>query len=523
MAVSRVAFSPATAGRVAQSPFPDPSGWCVYRHAASRKRQSRILSLLLPPVVLTGDWRFPSKPTNTRFTPRTRRCAIPSPTLKLFKHQAKAVELARQHRRFLFAWECGAGKTIAFLAIHSEGGGRSLVIAPKSVAHTAWSEDTANFYPEFRVAVVAGLSAPKRKEAILNRDVDIVVINPENLAKHIADIKQAGFTRVGFDESSKLKNPDSKVSQAAVRISQFVPEFYCFSGTPAPNGDQEYFTQMRCIDPRIFGERWYGFINEYFFTNKIMVNGREVVKGYVPKNVKREQFLSNLRKRSWALRKSDCLDLPDKTDSFRIVDLSKDEMHAYKMAKQMLALELQGRVRQFDAGAKAMKLRQLANGWAYADDSVAVTGKSKMNALNELLEELGSEPVIIWADFKHDIKRIQNVLGEDRCARLHGETSKDAADIVRSFRRGDVQYIVCHAASAGHGITMTNACHAIYYSVPWSAELYEQSRARIDRSGQTRKMTFHHLIARDTIDHQVLKLVQGKVDASTALMEELKR
>lgn len=350
-----------------------------------------------------------------------------------------------------------------------------------------------------------------------------MVINPENLAKHIEDIKAGGFSRVCFDESSKLKNPDSKVSDAAVRISRFVPEFYCFSGTPAPNGDHEYFTQMRCIDPNAFGESYYRFINNYFYANKINVNGREVVKDYKPKPQKREEFLSILRRHSWALRKADCLDLPDKTDAFRYVELSQKELRAYKLAKQALVIETQGRVNQFDAQAKAMKLRQLAGGWAYLGDRIETVGHSKINALKELLEELGSEPVIIWADFKFDIKRIQNELGDDRCLRLHGETSKDASEIVKRFRSGDAQYLVCHAASAGHGITLTNACHAIYYSVPWSAELYEQSRARIDRSGQKRKMTFHHLIARDTIDHQVIKLVQGKVDASTALMEELKR
>ena len=375
--------------------------------------------------------------------------------------------------------------------------------------------------------MVAGLTAKKRKEAIANRDIDIVVINPENLAKHIADIKAAGFTRVGFDESSKLKNPQSKVSQATVRISQSVPEFYCFSGTPAPNGDQEYFTQMRCIDPSIFGEHWYRFVNEYFFTQKITVNGREVVKGYTPKNVKREQFLSNLRRRSWALRKADCLDVPDKTDSFRIVDLSTDEAHAYKLAKQLLAIEMQGNVRQFDAGAKAMKLRQLANGWVFVDSSKGTVeryGRSKMNAMLELLDELGSEQVLIFGDFRPDLKWIQRELGgPENCLRLHSETSNKVTEIVRSFRAGDVQYLVCHPASAGHGITMTNACHVIYFSLPWAPELYTQSRNRVDRPGQTRRMTYHHLISKDTIDHQVLKLVQGKVDASSALMEELKR
>lgn len=374
-----------------------------------------------------------------------------------------------------------------------------------------------------KVQVVAGLAPGKRSNAICCHRTDIVVINPENLRKHAKEIANAGFRRVCFDESSKLKNPESQVSQAAVQISKHVKEFYCFSGTPAPNGDHEYFVQMQCVNPHAFGSSWHRFINEYFFVQKINVNGREVIKGYKPKPQRREQFLSILRENSWALRKTDCLDLPESTDSFRLVDLTPAEIRQYKLARQMLSIETQGRVTQFDAQAKAMKLRQLANGWAYLGDRVEQIGQSKMNVLLELLEELGSEPVIIWADFRHDICSIQDKLGHDRCARLHGETSKDAAQIVTDFRAGKYQYVVAHAASAGHGITMTNACHAIYYSVPWSAELYEQSRARIDRSGQTRKMTFHHLLSRDTIDHQVIKLVQGKVDASTALLEELKK
>lgn len=372
--------------------------------------------------------------------------------------------------------------------------------------------------------MVAGLPAPKRTDAILDQRNHIVVINPENLRKHVQDIANAGFTRVCFDESSKLKDPSSQVSEATVRISQKVPEFYCFSGTPAPNGDHEYYTQMRCINPRAFGESFYRFINEYFYAQKITVNGREVVKGYKAKPQVRDRFMSVLRNHSRVLRKADCLDLPDKVDSVRLVDLSREEVRAYKLAKEALVIEMQGRMNQIDAGAKAMKLRQLTAGWAYAGgEAIQTFGRSKMNALVELLEEIGGEQAIIWADFKHDIKEIQNELGHTRCLRLHGETSKDASSIVERFRAGDVQYVVAHAASAGHGITMTNACHAIYYSVPWSAELYEQSRARIDRAGQKRKMTFHHLLSRDTIDHQVLKLVQGKVDASTALMEELKR
>lgn len=464
----------------------------------------------------------PSKPE-----PRQpqRRCAIPAPNLKPYKHQSHAVELARNARgRFLFADECGTGKTITGLLIHSSFGGRSLVVAPKSVAHTAWSEDPEKWFPEHAVAVIAGLSAPKRTAAILDPANDIVVVNPENLRKHVKDIIQAGFTRVLFDESSKLKDPTSQVSEAAVRISEHVREFYCFSGTPAPNGDHEYFTQMRCIDPSVFGHSFHRFINEYFFTQKINVNGREVVKGYKPKPQNRERFMAALRSRSRVLRKHDCLDLPDKVDAYRYVELSQAEARAYKLAKQALVIETHGRVNSFDAAAKAMKLRQLASGWAYlGGDQIQVVGKSKMNAMKELLEEIGDEQVIIWADFKHDIKRIQEELTPANCMRLHGETSKDAKSIVDAFRNREYQYLVAHAASAGHGITMTNACHAVYYSVPWSAELYEQSRARIDRAGQKRSMTFHHLVARDTIDHQVIKLVQGKVDASTALMEELKK
>jgi SNF2 family DNA or RNA helicase len=453
----------------------------------------------------------------------SRRCAIPAPTLKPYQHQADGVRIASLRKRFLFGDECGTGKTITSLLIHHTLGGRTLVVAPKSVANTAWTEDPANWFPEYTVAVVAGLTPDKRRAAIFDIKNDIVVINPENLRKHVQDICEAGFQRVCFDESSKLKNPTSQVSEATLKISRHVPEFYCFSGTPAPNGDHEYFTQMRCIAPSAFGEHYFRFINEYFYTEKITVNGREVIKGHKPKPQKREQFLSVLRKHSRVVRKADCLDLPDKVDTHRVIDLSKEEERAYKLAKEALMLEVKGSVNQIDAGAKAMKLRQLAGGWAYLGDQIHTYGRSKLNALHELLEEIGGEPVIIWADFKHDIKTIEEELGVGRCLRLHGETSRDASEIVAKFRSGECQYVVAHAASAGHGITMVNACHAVYYSVPWSAELYEQSRARIDRAGQKRKMTFHHLISRGTIDHQVLKLVNGKIDASTALMEELKK
>ena len=65
-------------------------------------------------------------------------------------------------------------------------------------------------------------------------------------------------------------------------------------------------------------------------------------------------------------------------------------------------------------------------------------------------------------------------------------------------------------ASGGMGLNLSNANYAIYYSMNYSFEQYDQSRERFNRPGQTRKMTIYHLQAKNTIDETIYEALKNK-------------
>ena len=435
-----------------------------------------------------------------------------------FDHQVRARDIARQRNRYAFYFEPGCGKTLATLMICADKGGRTCIVAPKSVARTAWTDDTRTFYPSLKVAVAAGESAPKRRAAIAG-DADLLIINPESFWRHEKEIV-GKFDRLVIDESSKAKNPKAKFTQAAIRISDHMRDVYLLSGTPAPNGEHEYWPQMRMLDSALFGLSYYRFLGEYFTPIQKRYGTETHTVGQEMKDHKRAMFTHKLASVSWHLKKTDCLDLPEQTDITRIVELATDEKRAYKDAKKNAILELDGNVEQIRAQAVGMKLQQLCGGWAYVNDSTVRYGSSKLSELCDLLEEIGDEQVVIWANFRHDIDRIIEATG---ATNIDARTSHKSGEIVSAFQSGMVRRLVCHPKAAGHGITMTAASHAVYYSLPWSAEEYQQSRDRIHRAGQKRACTYWHLLADGTIDHQVYKVVRGKVKAQAAVLEALQK
>lgn len=448
---------------------------------------------------------------------------------KLMAHQAQAVAIARQHRRYGFFWSCGTGKTIAVYGILDDERERvskvdgTLVLCPKSVMRAAWLAD-AQYFPGLRVEVCWKSSRTKRAQQIRECTADVLVTNFETFCRHIDDFRAADIQRLVVDESSRLKNHKAKITKAVIDFSADVESCYVLSGTPAPNCATEYWGQLRAIAPTLFIDRngrpenFWQWAQTYFTPIKRCCNDRTFIERWEPKADKYPEFLERLASVSWSLSKEEAVDLPAQTDGVREVLLSPIEREAYRMAAQELLVADNAIARE----ARLMKLRQLTGGFAYADDAIFETGTSKLDMLAGLLEELGKESVVIWCEFRHDVDRIHQQLGESNVGVIDGRT-KNAANVVEAFQRGDFQYLVCQPAAAGHGITLTRAAYAIYYAHGFSLELFEQTRDRLHRKGQTRPVTYFHLEARDTCDEDILAALQKKHSRSELIKRVLKR
>lgn len=448
-------------------------------------------------------------------------------TLQLFQHQAKAVEVAKERARFAFWWACGSGKTIAMYAICDTIPLKTVVLAPKSILYSAWARDGEHF-PNLRVAVL-NAKTKDRKGLVLSGEWDMLITNYEMFKRHGADLIQAGVRRLIVDESSKIKSPDSAITRHVWAFADKMQSVYLLSGTPAPNNGTEYYGQLRALGPHVAGRSFYGFEAAYFhrITNKIRVKGgmtRTVTVGHNQSSQQAERLQTLLKQHSWSLRKEDCMDLPAKTDIIVRVDL-EDEANAYALAVDELKIETEDGAKPFKAEASMMKLRQIVNGSVKVAGEPRVVGHSKLDALEELLDELGTEPVVIWAEFTSDIDAIAGLLERRGVAwdRIDGSTSHRAGDIAAAFQSGQTQILVCHPQAAGHGITLTAASYAVYFSLSFSYEQYEQSRDRIHRAGQTRPCTYYHLIAHGTIDEACLKIVRRKASAADAVRMVLAR
>lgn len=63
----------------------------------------------------------------------------------------------------------------------------------------------------------------------------------------------------------------------------------------------------------------------------------------------------------------------------------------------------------------------------------------------------------------------------------------------------------------------------MWFSLTWSLELYQQTNARLWRQGQTENtVVVQHIVAKGTIDEQILKALQKKDGTQSALIAAVK-
>jgi SNF2 family DNA or RNA helicase len=236
-------------------------------------------------------------------------------------------------------------------------------------------------------------------------------------------------------------------------------------------------------------------------------------------------LLDKIAQFSSVVKKEDVLDLPERT--FNIIDviLSPAEKTAYRdMINHLVAIIEDEEISAFNAAVKCMKLRQVTSGFLINENSeVRVFGKSKLNALVDLLEDIGNQQVIIWTQFVHEAEQIKTLLKDKSIGIINGSSKQaDKDNWIKDFKAGDIQYLIAHPLSMAHGVTLTNCTYAIYYSLSYSHEEHVQSQDRIYRKGTTKPCTYYYLMAPGTIDTVIYNILQGKQKAELAVLDYVK-
>ena len=443
---------------------------------------------------------------------------------RLHPYQVQAVQHLHRHPHAGLFLVPGLGKTAVVLQALTEKHLPALVIAPKRVAEETWPVEVPKWRDDLSYTLIRGNGVQRRRD-LLEEETDIHIISRDTFWSDITKKKLNSYRTVVIDELSGLKNRQSKRWRHAKSLVRDVPYVWGLTGTPTPNGLLDLWPQMFLLDRGArLGRTITSYRSQYFTPGPRLPNG--VITGWNLRPGAEEKIWSKIGDLCLSVDRAHA-DYPIQNDVYHRFALDKASEQAYVRMAQEFVAEVAGSLASVEnAAAKTGKLSQIANGFMYhtgligaeESDEARVTEHHdmKLRLTRDILEDAQGSPALVFYRFNEDRKRLLS---------LEGAVDIKVPGSVERWNAGEIPVLVAHPASAGHGLNLQKGGHLmIWYGLTWSSEEYVQGVGRLVRQGQTAPaVAVHHLVAADTVDEQMLAVVQGKISRQDALLKILER
>ncbi len=398
--------------------------------------------------------------------------------------------------------------------------GKVLVVCPLRVG-AVWKNEVKKWDHLQEVRVSVAIGTEKERRVALLRDADVYVINRENVGWLVEKSGvELNFDMLIIDELSSFKNSQSKRFKALMKLRPKVKRVVGLTGTPASNGLMDLFAEYKVLDKGVRLGRFISRYREsYFRPDK--TNGL-VVYSYKPLPFAEEAIFQKIGDITISMKAGDFLEMPEKVVSEYVVELEEKEKRVYEKFKRDLVLSVgDDEITAVNAASLCGKLTQMANGAVYTDDGkVEVFHERKLDALEDMIEAANGKPVMVVYWYKHDLERIGRRLTERGI-----EFEKlDKEDSVERWNRGEIPVLLLNPQSAGHGLNLqSGGSFIIWFSLPWSLELYQQTNGRLWRQGQKEKtVVISHIITKNSVDERILQVLKGKDATQEELLDAVK-
>ncbi|MDQ1036380.1 superfamily II DNA or RNA helicase [Streptomyces sp. V3I8] len=390
-------------------------------------------------------------------------------------YQSFGARFALAQRRVVLGDEMGLGKTIQAIAVlahlAADGHRHFLVVCPASVLIN-WTREIGT-RSTLRAVPVHG---PDRLDAyaewrerggvaVTTFDVLHSLPDPRKAERHPLDAPAA----LVVDEAHYVKNPQARRSRAVARWTDRCERVLFLTGTPMENRVEEFRTLVRYLRPELVPK----------------IQGSDVVAG--PHTFRRSVAPAYLRR-----NQQDVLtELPALVQVDEWEEFSAADQDAYREAV---------------AAGNFMAMRRAA--YVHAEKS------AKLQRVRELIAEAAANEVkvVVFSYFRDVLATVRGVLGEAVVGPVAGGVpAARRQQMVDEF--ADAQghaVLLCQIEAGGVGLNLQAASVVILCEPQVKPTLEHQAVARAHRMGQVRSVQVHRMLATDSVDDRLLRILESK-------------
>ena len=413
----------------------------------------------------------------------------------------------------LLADDMGLGKTVQTIAylLFKAKEGPSIVIAPASVAPN-WKTEFDKFAPSLNVEILN--FAENRSTAIADAKAGDVIITTYGLLLHVKDaVIQKEWTTAVLDEAHVIKNRGAKTSALCMQLK--TKYRIMLTGTPVQNHLGELWNLFQFVNPGLLGS--YEDFSRRFIT-PIELGGDKESQKRLDKLV--HPFM--LRR-----TKDNVLnELPEKTEIYQTVELSKEEMAVYELirekAEAMLNAESSDKI-SMNTLAEITRLRQASCSAKLVEPNWK--GKSsKVDALIEALEPIveSGDFALVFSQFTSFLSIVKKALTKAKIPYLYidGAVSvKERQKLVEKYQNGECPVFIISLKAGGLGLNLTRANYVFHLDPWWNPAIEAQATDRAHRMGQHNAVTVYHLLSAGTIEEKIKRMHEQKKDLAENVLD----
>lgn len=437
----------------------------------------------------------------------------------LHDYQNQAIQFIHDVPKCALWLDMGLGKTVSTLTAVTDlmdqfSISKTLVIAPLRVALKVWPQETVKWGHTAHLSYTIIRGTPADRMGQLMRKTDIHVINRELVPWLVEKLgKKWPYDMVVIDESSSFKSQKSKRFKALRKVAPKIERIVELSGTPTSTGLLDLWAQIYLLDGgERLGRTFTKFRDTYFESDYMGFK-------FTLRPGAEEKIHARLADICMSMSAHEYIDMPERIDNQLMVDMPPAAVAQYRKLEKEFLLELEDdTIVAPNAAVLTGKLLQCANGALYTgeDGEWAEIHSAKLDALEEIVDSMSGAPLLVAYSYKSDLARIK--------ARFkHAIEIREMDDAIEKWNAGEIQMLLAHPASAGHGLNLQEGGSTIaWFGMNWSLELYQQFNARLHRQGQQDTVFVHHILAEGTVDETVARALEARATSQHDLLEAVR-